>query len=132
MKDNSIKKLNVLSLIKSVLISVCVSLVGILIFAVILKFCDMSQGVVKTVNQIIKVISIFAGTYYCLKDQKSYGYLKGLIIGLSYTVIAFLVFSMLDGAMSFSKTLVFDILFGGIIGVICGVFCANIKQKVKL
>lgn len=132
MEEKLIKKFDILGILKGILISVSISLVCILVFAVILKFADMSQGLVKTINQIIKVISIFFGTYFCLKSTKQYGYLKGLIIGIGYTIIAFLVFSLLDGAFSFSKTLIFDILFGGIIGVICGIFCANIKQKIKL
>lgn len=116
-------------LLKSILVAVCISLVGILVFALILKFVDLSEGFVKIINQIIKILSIFGGTYLCLKTEKSKGYLKGLLVGLGYTVIAFLVFSLLDGNLNLNLTFLTDIVFGGIIGAICGVFCANFKSK---
>ncbi len=122
----------ILTITKGVLLSVSVSLGLILLFAVVLKFFDMQNIIVKTINQIIKVISIFVGVLFSLKSSNTKYYLKGLAIGVLYTVVAFFVFSILDGGFSFSTSIIFDLLFSGVIGAICGIFCANISFKKRI
>ena len=65
-----IKSLKLINLIKCVLVSVLVSLGFILGFAIILKFTTFNDFVIKIINQIIKIISIFFGVFMCLKHQK--------------------------------------------------------------
>ncbi len=118
-----------LSVLKGSLVSLCFSLVGILIFAFILKFTNISDSVINPVNQVIKAASVLLGVFIGLKKEKEMGLVSGLLIGLIYTVVAFLVFSILDGCFVFDRTLLNDILFGGISGAICGIICVNIKKS---
>ena len=57
------------------------------------------------------------------------GLVSGLLIGILFTMIAFIVFSVLDGRFVFDRTLLNDMLFGGIMGAICGIICVNIKKS---
>ena len=59
------------------------------------------------------------------------GFISGLVIGFFYTILAFITFSILDGNFVFSKTLLNDLLFGGIIGAICGIIAVNFIGKKK-
>ena len=52
-------KSSFLNIVKGTLIAVLISVGLILIFAVTLKFVDFSDIVIKIINQIIKIISIF-------------------------------------------------------------------------
>lgn len=115
--------------LKGTLISLAVSLVGILIFAFIIKYVAVPTSAIKPVNQVIKGVSLLVGTYISLRKTDKMGLITGLLIGLFYTILAFLVFSILDGNFEFSKTLVNDLLFGGIIGAICGVIAVNLRRK---
>lgn len=115
--------------LKGTLISLAVSLVGILIFAFIIKYVAVPTSTIKPVNQVIKGVSLLVGTYISLRKTDKMGLITGLLIGLFYTILAFLVFSILDGNFEFSKTLVNDLLFGGIIGAICGVIAVNLRRK---
>ena len=115
--------------LKGTLISLAVSLVGILIFAFIIKYVAIPTSAIKPINQVIKGISLLVGTYIALRKTDKMGLVTGLLIGLFYTILAFLVFSILDGNFEFSKTLVNDLLFGGIIGAICGVIAVNLRRK---
>ncbi|MBQ8844897.1 MAG: TIGR04086 family membrane protein [Clostridia bacterium] len=124
-KGNSI----LLPLLKGTLISLGISLFGILIFAFVLRFTNISDVVISPVNQVIKGVSIFLGVFIGLKKEKELGLVSGLLIGVCYTVLAFFVFSLLDGAFEINRTLLNDILFGGIIGGICGIICVNLKKK---
>lgn len=118
-----------LSIVKGVVVGLCVALVGILIFAFILRFTNISDKIIAPVNQVIKGVSIFFGVFIGLKKHKSMGLLSGFLIGLFFTIAAFLVFSILDGAFCFDRTFLNDIIFGSIIGAICGIICVNLKKN---
>lgn len=118
-----------LNILKGSLISLALSLVLILIFAFFIKYVAVPENAIKPINQVIKGISLLIGTFIALKKSSQMGLINGLLIGLTYTVLAFVVFSILDGHFEFSKTLVNDLLFGGIIGGICGVIVVNFKKK---
>ena len=118
-----------LNILNGSFVALSVSLVGILIFAFFIKYVAVPTEAIKPVNQVIKGISLLVGTFVALKKVNQMGLINGLLIGLCYTVIAFLVFSILDGNFEFNKTLVNDLLFGGIIGGICGVIAVNLKRK---
>ena len=113
---------------KGTLIALCVSLVLVLIFAFILKFTNISDSVINPINQVIKGISIFLGVFIGLKKCKELGLVSGLLIGFIYTLLAFLVFSLLSGSFVFDITLLTDSVFGAVIGAICGIISVNIKK----
>lgn len=127
-KENGKNKL-ILSILKGVLVGLCVSLVGILLFAFILRFTSISDTIIAPVNQVIKGVSIFLGVFVGLKKHKEMGLLSGLLIGLLFTIFAFLVFSILDGHFTFDRTFLNDIVFGCVIGAICGIICVNLKKN---
>lgn len=118
-----------LNILKGSLISLALSLVLILIFAFFIKYVAVPENAIKPINQVIKGISLLVGIFIALKKSSQMGLINGLLIGLTYTILAFVVFSILDGHFEFSKTLVNDLLFGGIIGGICGVIAVNFKKK---
>ena len=118
-----------LGIVKGVVVGLCVSLVGILLFAFVLRFTSISDKIIAPVNQVVKGVSIFFGVFVGLKKHKKNGLFSGFLIGLLFTILAFLVFSLLDGAFCFDKTLLNDIIFGSIIGAICGIICVNLKKN---
>lgn len=115
-------------IVKGVFVALAVSLVSILLFAFLLRWTNISESLIAPVNQVIKGVSIFLGVFFGLKKVKHNGIINGLLIGFFYTIFAFLVFSLLDGAFSFDRSLLNDIIFGTIIGAICGIICVNLKK----
>lgn len=118
-----------LAIIKGSLIALCISLVGILIFAFILKFASISDKAIRPINQIIKGVSVLIGVFVAMRKVDKMGLVGGLLIGLVYTMLAFVVFSILDGNFEFNLTLLNDLLFGGIMGAICGIIAVNVKKR---
>lgn len=117
------------SIFRGAFISVSISLMLILLFALIIKFLNISENLILPINQIIKIISIFFGTLFAFgTNNKNRGFLKGFLIGVIYTVLAYMVFSILAGKFSFTITSLTDMLFGGIIGGISGIIVVNIKK----
>lgn len=115
--------------LKGVLISVSFTLVAILLFALVIKYVGITENLISPINQVIKVVSIFFGTYFALKKDCSKGLVKGLFIGVLYTALAYILFAALSRSLNVNLTLLNDILFGMIIGAICGVIVVNLKRK---
>ena len=118
-----------ISVAKGVLVAVCISLVLVLLFAFLLKFTNIPESTIKPVNQVIKGLSIFIGVFVGLKKSKELGLVSGLLIGLIYTIAAFLIFSCLGRVFAFDLTFLTDILFGAVMGSICGIICVNLKKS---
>lgn len=118
----------IISTIKGALSSVAISLVAILVFAFVIKLTGMSDGLVKPINQVIKIISILVGTIFAVKKSKQKSLVCGIFVGLLYTIIAFVVFSLLNGGFSFSTSLLIDIVFGILIGAICSVIAKSLQR----
>lgn len=116
-------------LLKGTLIALCVSLILVLVFAFLLKFTNIPDTAISPVNQVIKGVSIFLGVFIGMKKSKELGLVCGLLIGICYTFLAFLVFSILSGSFVMDLTLLTDLIFGAVIGAICGIICVNIKKS---
>ncbi len=130
-KENSNDSSFFINVIKGALIALCVSLIGILIFAFVIRFIYIPENAISPINQVIKGLSILIGCFIGLKKCKEMGFITGLVIGFIYTALAFVTFSILDGQFVFSKTILNDLLFGGIIGAICGIISVNFIGKKK-
>ncbi|HAJ78070.1 MAG TPA: TIGR04086 family membrane protein [Clostridiales bacterium] len=131
-KTEKLKNNNfVLAILKGSLIAVASSLIGILFFAFIIKLFGITDQFLRPVNQVIKGISILLGVFISAKKYKQNGLILGAVVGLVYTLLAFVVFSALNGSFNIDKTLLNDVLFGGIMGAICGIIAVNVNKKAK-
>ena len=117
------------NILKGSLIAVSISLILILLFAVLIKLTNIPDVAISPVNQVIKIISIFLGCFLCLKKLPQKGLLTGSFVGMLYTVLAFLIFSLLGGTFSFNLTLLSYIILSTIIGGICVIMSVNKKIK---
>ena len=131
LEERGAAKSVVLSILKGSVYALCISLVCVLVFAFCLKFTPLSESLITPINQVIKGVSSFLGVLLGLKKQKEMGLASGLLIGLVYTIVAFFAFSALNHSFVFDRTLINDIIFGTIIGGICGIICVNLKKTTK-
>lgn len=127
--NESKKKSVVLNIIKGSFWGVAFSLVGVLIFAFIIKFTQISESTIAPVNQIIKALSIFFALFVVRKNIQNQGWLVGMIIGLLYTALAFIIFSILDGSFNFGINILNDLVFGAVMGLISGIICIGLRKK---
>lgn len=117
------KKKNIaIALLSGVLVSVATTLVMILLFALLIRFFSIPDGVIFPINQLIKVISLFIGTLVFNKKIKKHGLKFGLMLGLLFFVVSYILFAILQGNISWTLANFFDLLLtslmGGIVGLI--------------
>ena len=104
---------------KGVVTAILVTLIGVLLFALILSFIDLSSGVIKPVNQFIKLSAIFLGCLLGVKEDRAV--VKGGLIGLLSTVFCFLLFCLIAGSVSSVVGFIVDLLFGTLMGILSGI-----------
>ena len=111
------------------IVSLCISILFVLALAFCLRFFGFSEGALDIIVEIIKGASILCGTFWAFKTTKENGLIGGALIGFGFTIVSFLVFSILDGfTFDFSTTLFTNLIFGSIIGAISGIISVNVKE----
>lgn len=113
--------------LKGVLFSIVTVAICTLAFALLLKSVCLSSSVVKAVNQFIKTISVFVGCFYSIRDNR--GLIKGICVGGISSAVACLLFAAIAKNAFSVGTFFFELVFGGIIGGICGIITLNFKGK---
>lgn len=127
-----IKSLNwsgFLSIIKCCMIGILTTLIGLIIFAVILKFVDLSTNIIGYVNDAIKAVSIFVMIFCIKKTNGDKLILKSIFAGLLYAVLSLIVFAILNKGFSFNLTILYDILFALIVSVIVAIIINLLHKK---
>ena len=117
----------IFQVVKGVGVSLILSLIMALIFAVALRFCYLPQQIIYPINQLIKGIAVVIGTLICVRGEK--GFLKGLIIALVFTALSYLAFSALGGDFSLSWMIAVELLITGMIGVLSGSIAVNLQRN---
>ena len=127
-KELSIGAKTILRYIKSLFISLIITFGSIILFAFIIKWASLGDNVIAPVNLVIKGISVFIGALI-LVAGKTKGLINGLLFGVIYTLISFLIFSILAGTFVLGLGIIADFAFNGIVGGIAGILGVNIKKK---
>ena len=120
-KKISLKNSNLLIYTKAIFLGIIVSLIGLLAFALVMKFVILSDNFISAVNQGIKAVSLFIAIKYVSKFYTDKLIVRSLVIGLLYAIFAYLIFSILNGSFVFNMGTLTDILFAVITAFICGI-----------
>ena len=128
-KVKSLNKFGLGSIIKSCLLGIIVTLIGVVVFAVVLKFTDLNTNVISWINNVIKAISIFI----VILSIKKYGseklLLKSIVAGVLYALISYLIFSFLNKSFTINMSLVYDIIYAVIVSVIASIIINLFSKK---
>lgn len=114
----------VFSFLKGLIVSLLISFALVIFFAFCLKWFDISENNLFIGTMAIKAISVFMGAIVAIKS-KSKGLIKGILFGLIYIFLAFVVFSLLAGTFEFDGQTALDFIASAIIGGIVGVVKVN-------
>lgn len=115
-----------LSFIFGMLISVAISFGLILLFALIVQALTLNDTVVRIINQVIKIVAIFFGAKFCIKNR---GALQGGIFGLAFGVITLIIFSIISSSISFDFSVILEILYCVFVGAVCGIISAQFNDN---
>lgn len=128
MEKVKFSKYDALDIVRSALFAIILSIMLVMAFAVIAKFANVSENVIVPVNIAIKILSVAAGCLIGVRHD-SKGLIKGLVIGLLYAGLTYLVFAAVGGDFTQNPMTVYDILACIAAGVLSGILAVNVKRK---
>ena len=126
-KTRSEGAVRILKYIKSLFVALIITFACIIIFAFVIKWANLPDNVISPVNLVIKALSVFFGAMILTKGGRN-GLVNGVVFALVYTLISFVIFSLLAGAFIVGLGLVSDFAFNALAGAIGGIVGANIKK----
>lgn len=123
------KKNILISILNGTIVAISATLVLILLFALLIRFCNINDNWIFPVNQVIKVISMFFGGVVFLRRHNHKGFVKGLILGLLYYLLSYLIFSILQGDFVLNMSHFYDFILTILMGGLVGIIVVNIIKK---
>ena len=109
-------------LLKGLLTAVGVTVAGVAVFALLMQWLRPADGVVRVINQVLKLASIGAGVWVAVGKGCEGGLLRGALVGLLYMAIGVGVYALLSGQgaplSAYLADLGMGVAGGGIVGMI--------------
>ena len=112
-------------IIKGVGISLLATIIGLIIFSILLTFTEISEQTINPVIIVITAISILIGSSIGNIKIKKNGLLNGALIGVFYMVIVYLISSILNWDFSLNITSIIFIVVGILFGILGGIIGVN-------
>lgn len=114
---------------RGVLVAVAVTVVAVILFALVIGMTDLGDGVIRVVNQIIKVAAIFFGVRAIVPRGADNGIRRGALVGLIYMGVGVLIYALLSGQKLTLMGYLIDLLMGVAAGGLSGMLLGSLGTK---
>ena len=121
------RKATALSIVKGLLVSILVTLLGMALLAGIVIMTEVSDAALLALNQVLKVLAIFFGVVAAVGLGGRRGFLMGAAVGLLYMVLGYALYCILDRQLASPVLLASEFALGAVVGALSGAVVANLK-----
>lgn len=118
---------NIKKVIKGSAFSIIITLIGLLVYSIILSYTSVSESTMPTIVIIITAISILIGSTISTSNIKKNGIINGMFVGLIYIVIIYLLSSIVTGNFLLNITSIIMIITSVLTGALGGIIGVNKK-----
>lgn len=119
------------ALIRGVLAAAAITLIGMLILSAAIIFVGMSDGLLRAMNQLLKVASVALGAYLGVGRGGERGLVTGAGIGGVYAVLGYALYALLGENGFQVPELLGELLLSVAAGATAGAVFANLKPSRK-
>lgn len=116
---------------KGLLISFVATLIGILIFALLLTLTNLSENTTPVVIIAISFVSILIGTTISTRKIHKNGMINGGIVGGIYVLLLYIISSLVNTGFTLNIYTIIMMIAGIIAGLIGGILGINSWNKWK-
>ena len=120
---------SIVSIVRGVVTAVAVTVLGVVVFALLIRWMSFTDTVISVFNQALKLASIFVGARACVGHGGANGVFKGATVGLLYMMLGIIAYAFLSGLSLVPSAYLADIGMGVAAGGLCGMIMANMKPK---
>lgn len=110
-------------------LSVGVTVAAVLLFAVLIGLTDLSDQVIRVVNQLIKIGAIFLGVRAIVPRGDETGVRRGALLGLAYMGVGVLLYALLSGQKITLTGYLIDLLMGVAAGGLSGMLLGGLRAR---
>lgn len=118
-----------MALWRGLFLSIAATAAAVVLFAVVISFVDIPDGLIRIVNQVIKIGAIFLGVYTVVPRGDSAGIRRGALLGLLYMGVGVLVYALLSKQQLTWLGYLTDVLMGVAAGGLSGMLLGSLKGK---
>lgn len=118
---------NIKKVIKGSAFSIIITLIGLLIYSIILSYTSVSESTIPTIVIIITAISVLIGSTISTSNIKKNGIINGMFVGLIYIAIIYLLSSIVTGNFLLNITSIIMIITSVLTGALGGIIGVNKK-----
>ena len=119
---------NIVKIIKGSTVAIIITLLGLLIYSVILASTEIGENTINYVVIGISALSILIGSIISVSKIAKKGMLNGAIVGGVYIVIIYLLSSIINLNFDINSNSIILIAFSMVAGMLGGVIGVNIKK----
>lgn len=106
-------------ILKAALVAAVFTLALVLLYAFVLQQAWLNEVSIPVVNTVIKILGAAFAAFLCARRVRR-SWLVGVVAGVVYILIAFVVFSIASDHISLSVALLSDMLMGALAGMLTG------------
>ncbi|MBR6185051.1 MAG: TIGR04086 family membrane protein [Clostridia bacterium] len=114
---------------RGLLLSIAATFAAVVLFSVAIGLWDIPDGVIRVINQVIKVGAIFLGVQAVTPRGDEGGIRRGALLGLVYMGVGVLLYALLTQQKLTWLDCVIDVLMGVAAGGLSGMALGGMKPK---
>ena len=117
------------ALFRGLLISIAATLAAVVVFSILISVWNIPDGVIRLINQVIKVGAIFLGVKSICPRGDENGLRRGALIGLLYMGIGVLCYALLTKQKITLLDYLIDVLMGVSAGGLSGMLLGSLRPR---
>lgn len=124
----NLKKSNYIYILRGIIVSVLITMLGLLIFSIILTKTNTAEATIFPVVVVITAISILIGSFIASGKIKNKGIVNGAIVGGCYMLVIYLLSSIMGNSFSLNVQSFVTIIAAIMAGIIGGILGVNLRK----
>lgn len=123
-------RVNLALIFKGIVISYLITIPTFIIFAIILTYTSFPEKYISSTVMVTTIISVLIAGSTATRNVKNKGWMNGGFVGLVYTIVLYLISSIILKNFLIDKHVITVLIIGIITGAIGGIIGINLKKSI--